>query len=131
MGGHGHDSHSQPEGPFKYPNFRFPKDKYNKKAATNEDEAHFCGRAPGTPNEGWEIIYGLTFAATFVLCLMAGINNDTYIGNWARAEVLAREKAVANGHTLEFGNYYNTVVEKTTTNEDGIKETSFGMKYDN
>ena len=42
-----------------YPEVKFKKDVNDYTARTNDDEAYFCGRKPGTPAEGWELMYAL------------------------------------------------------------------------
>ena len=53
-----------------FPSFQWkPEIIMNPRARTNDDEAYFGGRKPGTPLEGWEWIYGVTMlfaVGTFV-----------------------------------------------------------------
>lgn len=127
----GHDNHhAQPAGPFQYPNFRYPKDKYAKKGATNDEEAHFGGNPPGSAFEGWEYIYIITMLSSVTLCIISGFSNDSDISVWARQEVLAREKAVKMGHQLEHGKFFNKVIEVEELDDDGKKTVVYKRAYE-
>ena len=64
-----------------YPTMVWKKDTIVAKniAATNSDEAYFCGMKPGTPNEGWEVIYYGTWAIIAGLSAMVYYSEDTTI----------------------------------------------------
>ncbi len=59
FGGSALNDPSLQSAPGGYPELKFRKDVNDYIPRTNEDEAHFCGRKPGTPMEGWEFMYGV------------------------------------------------------------------------
>lgn len=64
-----------------YPSMVWKKDTivHKNAAATNSDEAYFCGVKPGTPREGWEVIYWGTWAIIVGLSAMVYYSEDTTI----------------------------------------------------
>lgn len=64
-----------------YPTMAWKKDTIVHKnyAATNADEAYFCGVKPGTPSEGWEVIYYGTWAIVIGISAMVYYSEDTTI----------------------------------------------------
>jgi hypothetical protein len=59
-----------------YPEVKFKKDINDYVASTNDDEAYFCGRKPGTPLEGWEPMFGIVMAGMVIGMIMISMQDD-------------------------------------------------------
>lgn len=74
-----------------YPTMKWKKDTIVPKnhSATNADEAYFCGVKPGTPREGWEVLYYGTWAIVTGLAVMVYYSEDTTIQVWCVCECVS------------------------------------------
>lgn len=59
-----------------YPEVKFKRDVNDYVGRTNDDEAYFCGRKPGTPMEGWEPMFGIVMLGMVVGMVMISMQED-------------------------------------------------------
>jgi hypothetical protein len=86
----------------------------------HEEQAYFLGIKPGSPWEGFEVIYGLTIlSCTLVVVGGSFMKTDVDFQTWARREAEAREKIIEKGGEIEYGKYYQTVKYK----DEGMSAT--------
>lgn len=72
-----------------------------------EEQAYFLGMKPGTPSQGFEVIYAVTMISCLAVIVGgSAMKQEDSFSTWAKREAVAREKVLENGGEIEFGKYY-------------------------